>query len=51
MEPSKNSPFLRIDYNGSDFFGDILEELVVKRGEAKKMLNSAVSFKDYLSSL
>lgn len=41
MELGKNSPFLTIVHDGWDFFGEILEELVVKAGEAEKMPNSA----------
>lgn len=51
MEPGKNSPLLTIVPDGWDFFREILEELVVKAGEAGKMLNSANTFGDLQSSL
>lgn len=44
MEPGKNSPLLTIVPDGWDFFRGILEELVVKAREPRKMLNSANTF-------
>lgn len=51
MELGKNSPLLTIVHDGWDFFGEILEELVVKAGEAEKTPNSANIFRHHQSSL